>query len=356
MYENSLKIELAIQRKSFPYTMESIFINCLTIAAQNGYQKEVKPFLTLSHKTWEDVQIWAAVKDLKLGPWQRTHLMYAAMRGNIARMRWLLARGAQLELKDCQGKTALAVASEFGHLEMVRELITRGASVNTGNKCCTPLYAASMRGHIQVVRELLARGALLNEVSWYNSLDVSCSEGHVEVVRELFANGAVVNDFGILYSACENGHVEVVRELLLHNAHRIAFDVYDWRDTPLHISIYKRHLNVVRLLLTHHAYLHDDNWRRESPLCVASGCGNLEMVQSLLSVGASVHSNPSPLFAACAEGHLNIVQELLTHGADIDYGDNHDGPYGGYHVSPLEIARRGRHIEVVNFLIARGAV
>ena len=143
------------------------FISCLFLAAQNGFGQDVEPFLALSRETWGEEQLWDAVKDLPhgcvrregparwdaeepfgfdLGPCSagRTHVMYAAQAGLAARLRWLIARGARLELKDWKGRTALSWASQEGRVEAVRELLARGAKADTAdNGGATPLYVAS---------------------------------------------------------------------------------------------------------------------------------------------------------------------------------------------------------------------
>ena len=165
------------------------FISCLILTAQNGFGRDVEPFLALSRETWGEEQLWAAVKDLphgtlrregpakrfyptfsrEAGPYSmaRTRLMYAAQAGDAARLRWLLARGSRLELKDWAGRMALSWASGrasgAGSLEVVRELLARGAAVGAADDNGTaPLHYASAAGHLEVVRELLARGAMVN--------------------------------------------------------------------------------------------------------------------------------------------------------------------------------------------------
>jgi hypothetical protein len=176
------------------------FLSCLFLAAQNGFGQDVEPFLALCRETWGEEQLWAAVKDLphgcarqegparqyaeepfgfELGPFSagRTHVMYAAQAGDAARLRWLIARGARLELKDWKGRTALLWASEEGRVEAVRELLARGAAVGTANNDgCTPLYIASKWGHFVVVRELLAGGAAVDAA--YEKLDASAHRQH----------------------------------------------------------------------------------------------------------------------------------------------------------------------------------
>jgi hypothetical protein len=178
------------------------FISALICTAENGYGRDVEPFLALCRETWGEERLWDAVKDLPHGPvklkkpdgtplWEldekgvkvrkdgkrmqaidpygqkRTRLMYAAQAGDVARLRWLIARGARLELKDWKGRTALYWASRAGRVEVVRELLARGAAVDAANnKGATPLFIASEKGHLKVVLELLARGAAVDTRNW----------------------------------------------------------------------------------------------------------------------------------------------------------------------------------------------
>jgi ankyrin repeat protein len=71
----------------------------------------------------------------------------------------LLVRGAKVGAAASDGATSLLIASQAGHLEVVRELLARGAAVDAAmNNGATPLQFASNYGHSEVVRrELLAR-------------------------------------------------------------------------------------------------------------------------------------------------------------------------------------------------------
>lgn len=69
--------------------------------------------------------------------------------------------GAELELKDRSGATALFFAVKGGHEEVVKFLVERGADVNTTDCSMTTLYQmASTRGFLEIERILLDAGAV----------------------------------------------------------------------------------------------------------------------------------------------------------------------------------------------------
>ncbi len=86
-------------------------------------------------------------------------------------------------------------ACEYGHLEIVRELLGRGANVNAAqtDDGMTSLMMASENGHLEIVRELLGRGAAVNAAcTGYGStsLMLSCKNDHLETARLLLQHGA----------------------------------------------------------------------------------------------------------------------------------------------------------------------
>jgi hypothetical protein len=158
------------------------FISCLILAAQNGFGQDVDHLAALCWETWGEEQWWNAVKDLphgrvvregparqgdaepfglERGPFSagRTHVMFAAQAGGVARLAWLLARGARLELKDWRGRTALYWAAREGRAGTARELLARGAVVNasanggfTPRLCTSPAGRATWRLFVSCLR------------------------------------------------------------------------------------------------------------------------------------------------------------------------------------------------------------
>ncbi len=82
-------------------------------------------------------------------------LKHAAAAGKADLVRALLARGADLEVADIHGRTAIEYAAANGHVECVRLLLNAGAA-----EYRSALYAAALCGQHAVVDYLLARGVL----------------------------------------------------------------------------------------------------------------------------------------------------------------------------------------------------
>lgn len=83
-------------------------------------------------------------------------LMYAAAHGDTEVVRILLDRGANVNIKDHGGDTALIEATPFGSEAVIRMLLEKGADVNAKEADGdTPLILATTSGYDNIVRLLL---------------------------------------------------------------------------------------------------------------------------------------------------------------------------------------------------------
>ena len=93
-----------------------------------------------------------------------TALMQAACYGHLNVVIPLIQRGADVNVKNTWGASALVGASQGGFFGVVHKLLNVGAEVNPvdgseGADTLTPLMAATQCGHVEIVAELLRRGA-----------------------------------------------------------------------------------------------------------------------------------------------------------------------------------------------------
>jgi ankyrin repeat protein len=121
-------------------------------------------------------------------------LSEAAAGGNIAEMRALLARGANLssvgvtELAEPIG-SPLPLAAERGHWDAVRFLLDDGGDVNAEYVCCATraslLILAVYQHNVDAVRLLLARGAdvKLTDFDGETAFEAAARNGYDDVAR-----------------------------------------------------------------------------------------------------------------------------------------------------------------------------
>jgi hypothetical protein len=107
-------------------------LQVLCLVAQNGH--DARNFSSLCMAFREDTVLWDCIKDRR-GRKGMTVLMACSKTGDLARVRWLLDRGASVNavrggVRSDLNLNSLMAACQHGHLEVVRELLGRGANVN----------------------------------------------------------------------------------------------------------------------------------------------------------------------------------------------------------------------------------
>lgn len=226
-------------------------------------------------------------------------LMATCCYGCLDTAKILLENGAKLDDVDDHGKTALFWAAQYGHLDLVKLLLSASANREIQNE--SDLYVNSVNS--------LGASALL----------VSVHEGYLDIAKYLIENGAdlKVVDFaglGLMHMASKNGHEDLVEYLLQIGASAC-----------------------------------DLNLEGESPLHLACGAGHFEIVKLLVESGGvdlntKTEDKQTPLMHACTTGQHGIVQYLLEKGADISCID-------AFGHSCLEKARYSGNAETVKLLL-----
>lgn len=99
--------------------------------------------------------------DIREGQPCWTALQWAASKGHRGAVAQLLAKGADANVVDYYGRTALYLAADGGHFKVVALLLsTEGLNLDEVTVSgWTALHRATWRGHKAVARLLLAKGA-----------------------------------------------------------------------------------------------------------------------------------------------------------------------------------------------------
>lgn len=132
----------------------------------------------------------------------RTALMAATHADRPDIVQALLQAGADVNIRDARSDNPFLYAGAQGQLAILRLAIRAGADPRLTNRFGgTALIPAAERGHVEVVRELLTRSKVdvnhVNNLGWTALLEaIVLSDGgprHQQVVALLLAHGADVN-------------------------------------------------------------------------------------------------------------------------------------------------------------------
>ncbi|HKH70870.1 MAG TPA: sigma-70 family RNA polymerase sigma factor [Vicinamibacterales bacterium] len=171
-----------------------------------------------------------ALADLLFDAGVEPGLHEAAAIGDSSRVRAALDRDpALLDTDSPEGFTPLALAAHFGHLDVMRLLIDRGADVNrvaTHRLAVTPLHAALFGRQVGAALLLIERGA-----------DVTLARG---------GSGWKRAGWTPLHYAASMGFSTLVQPLLDRGADRSRAD--EDGKTPLDVAIDANHTGIVDVL------------------------------------------------------------------------------------------------------------
>jgi len=226
------------------------------------------------------------------------------------------------------GMTALHLAAENGHIDMVKTLLNHDAEVDAKNEMgATPLFYAAGNGYPDVVKLLLASGANVHicQKNKWTPLHHAVQGGHYEVVMALLKAGARVNagtDLGLspLIIAANEDYPNITTILLNHGANPNYQDKDGW--SPLHYAAQCGDTEIIRMLIDAVADIDAQSSTQCTPLHNAAVAGNYDAVEMLLNNGASpnIASNGgwTPLHMAAVSGDARMGKLLIKKGADVD--------------------------------------
>ena len=153
-------------------TLSGCAPNALLVAAQNGDVPRVKVELEKGvDPNLQDSQgRTALMKAAGEGGLSATvsassQITYTSLasRGNVDTVQMLLSHGADPNLVDSSGFTALHYAAKWGRRQSVDALIKAGADVNANSPIGPPLQRATEKGQIEIVQYLLSSGIIATD-------------------------------------------------------------------------------------------------------------------------------------------------------------------------------------------------
>jgi 7,8-dihydropterin-6-yl-methyl-4-(beta-D-ribofuranosyl)aminobenzene 5'-phosphate synthase len=234
----------------------------------------------------------------------------AAAQGQLQTVQQLLESNPELatELSE-RGFTALHLATNGGHIDVMKLLLDTGAEINAGDRDGdAPVHWAAYAGQDEALQLLLQRKVdrkARNRRGW-TALMWTAARGHTSTAELLISAGLAVNTSDSqgstpLHEAAGNGHTDVVKLLLAHGAKVNATD--GWGDCPLHLASWNGDLRSAELLLAAGAKVNAVNSAGATPLANAARAGRDDIVTLLQSKGARAAKAGTPARATTASAH-----------------------------------------------------
>jgi len=253
-----------------------------------------------------------------------TLIFEAAKEQSMDMLELLLTRGADIEARDSQGRTALSQAAFQGDASAVQRLLDHKADISAMNSDgYTPLHQACIYLRNDAAIELINRDTDLDLAvrdKGYTALGLAAMKGATLIMQHLLDHGADLQKgptgWTPLHEASEHGHADSVHLLLSRGAKHGAKNSDGY--TPLTLAARQGHVNVADELLDFgRADVNAPGISGWTALEEASLHGRLEFVKLLLSKGAIVDmvdfGGGSAIGHAIKYGHEEILELLRMH-------------------------------------------
>jgi ankyrin repeat protein len=238
-------------------------------------------------------------------------LIDAVDAGDIATVRALLDKKADVNAARPDGTTPLHWAVDRDAPEIVQLLVRAGANVKAANRYgATPLWLAALNGNATTIGMLIEAGASASEASpeGETALMVAARTGKVDAVNLLLARGADPNvaekwrgQTALMWAAAE-GHAPVIDALVARGAKVDARS--NGGFTPLLFGAREGRIAAVEALMKAGADMNDSLPVRRRP------------GQNAASAPAAPETGVNAFLLAAANAHYELAAWFLDHGAD----------------------------------------
>lgn len=239
-------------------------------------------------------------------------------------MKLLLENGAQVTTNAGTGLSAIHLACEAGHVEVVQCLLDGMPAIMSQDERekGTSLFLAIKQGHVEVVKVLLAYAKRVCKYSARGSSDAGTNLHHC-----IIGITATCNDGRTpLHEAASGGHTAIVKLLLDFIMEHITVGPSETSSSPnsMHVDSPPQSPSSRSVVAP---YIEPITLKGKTPFHEAANSGRFEVMELLVQAGADINSYIRPsidlmaqadltaLVQACLMDRADIVKFLLIHGA-----------------------------------------
>ena len=324
------------------------------VAAINGQAENVAYLLSkganIEHRTKAPPPpsyVWGdPIARSKTSFWNSTMMHAAASGGHNDIVRLLLTKNSSFTEVNGVNLTAIQLAAENGHLEVVQVLHKHGAQLDH-----LSLQHAAFRGHANVVAYLLKFGVedtcLRCDGSFYwlqnrtryqaASLDHSNNALLTDDKFKIFCQSA-------LHLAVAKNHIEVA-QLLLSQEYKAVHCIDFTGRTPLHEAVRQNHVEIAELVIMSGAKI-SHNCSHFQNLSSVGDKHHLSFEERKVYSKDICHCGSTPFHLSARYGHVEVGTLLLRHGAKSDSMDCQGA-------TPLHVAACHGHYSFIKWLISQ---
>jgi len=268
---------------------------------------------------------------------------------------------------------ALHKAIRSNNISEVKKLINSGTDVNTENDWrISAVEVAIQSNHIEIVKYLLSQGA-----SDKSGMSSAAAHNNLEMVKLLISNG-FSHGYSVIY-ACEENNFEMLKALVTDGASvnisqkRKSGLFSKYYVSPIEFAVSNNNKPMVIYLMDHGVSIDD----------AVSECFSSKKTEILKEIATKYHNYNSLLIGAFESNNIELIDFLLLEGADINHKDEKGNSVLSYAAengniqnlkmciekykqninlqnnegqTPLMLACNNKHIDAVNYLIGKGAL
>ena len=284
-------------------------------------------------------------------------LLAAIEYGHLNIVEYLLSKGADPNKTEPKLQTALQEAIVQKNLEIIKVLVQNNADVNSYHLETTPLLLAIEQNSFDIVQFLVENGADINAHDNMNFTGImyACINKNVQIAEYLLSKNCRVdqkNKSGetVLLIACKSEFFNLVKPLVERVCNVNEPDLS--KITPLYYAILGKSLETVKFLIEQGEKIDEIGFGVIRPIQCAIQMECMDILDYLVQKGSNVNcipEEPLPPLSYCGmlpdETGIKFAQYLIKHGADIKQKDK----------EPLFFAILKKKINLIKFMVNEGA-